>query len=88
MPHLKISEVVLVLVYWNIINNDYQQDSRELCTYVHNKLFGQLLHYITYKIFISKSLNSYFSYIEVWFTDQNSKPLDIKDKINLMLVFN
>ena len=44
MPHLKISEVVLVLVYWNIINNDYQQDSRELCTYVHNKLFGQLLH--------------------------------------------
>ena len=29
-----------------------------------------------------KTFNSEFSYIEVWFTDQNSKPLDIEDKIN------
>ena len=27
-----------------------------------------------------KTFNSEFSYIEVWFTDQNSKPLEIEDK--------
>ena len=29
-----------------------------------------------------------FSSIEVWFTDQNSKPLDIEDRINITLVIN
>ena len=41
MPHLEITEVVLV--YCNIVNNDYQQDSRVLYTSVPNKSFGQLL---------------------------------------------
>ena len=41
VPHLEIFEVVLV--HCNIINNDYQQDSRVLYTFVPNKLFGQLL---------------------------------------------
>ena len=39
--HLEITEVVLV--HCNIINNDYQQDSRVLYTFVPNKLFGSLL---------------------------------------------
>ena len=30
--------------------------------------------------------NSEFSYIKVWFTDQNSKSLEIKDKIKITLV--
>ena len=42
VPHLKINEAVLV--YCNIINNDYQQDSRVLHRFVPNKSFGQLLH--------------------------------------------
>ena len=41
VPHLKITEVVLV--YCNIVNNDYQQDSRVLYTFVPNKPFGSLL---------------------------------------------
>ena len=41
VPHLEISEVVLV--HCNIVNNDYQQDSRVLHTFVPNKSFGQLL---------------------------------------------
>ena len=40
MPHLEISEVVLV--HWNIVNNDYQQESRVLYTYFNNYI-GQLL---------------------------------------------
>ena len=38
VPHLKINEVVLV--HCNIVNNDYQQDSRVLYTFVPNKPFG------------------------------------------------
>ena len=38
VPHLEITEVVLV--HCNIVNNDYQQDSRVLCTFVPNKPFG------------------------------------------------
>ena len=41
MTHLEITEVVLV--DWNIVNDDYQQYSRVLCTFVPNKPFGQLL---------------------------------------------
>ena len=41
VPYLEITEVVLV--HCNIVNNDYQQDSRVLYTFVPNKLFGQLL---------------------------------------------
>ena len=40
MPHLEISEVVLV--HWNIVNNDYQQESRVLYTSFNNYI-GQLL---------------------------------------------
>ena len=41
MPHLEIAE--LVLVHCNLVNNDYQQDSRILYTFVRNKIFGSLL---------------------------------------------
>ena len=41
IPHLEITEVVLV--HCNIANNDYQQDSRVLYTFVLNKSFGSLL---------------------------------------------
>ena len=41
VPHLEVTEVVLV--HCNIFNNDYQQDSRVLYTFVLNKLFGSLL---------------------------------------------
>ena len=37
VPHLEITEVVLV--HCNIVNNDYQQDSRVLYTFVPNKPF-------------------------------------------------
>ena len=88
LPHLEITEVVLV--HCNIVNNDDQQDSRVLDTFVSNKLFGQLLDIKkSPKYFmLLKTLNSEFLYIEVWFTDQNSEPLEIEDKLNITLVIN
>ena len=49
VPHLEITEVVLV--HCNIVNNDYQQDLRVLCTFVPNKQFGSLLEIYATNIF-------------------------------------
>ena len=86
MFHLEITEVVLL--HCNIGNNDYQQGSGVLDTFVPNKSFGQLLEISRKKIMFLKTFNSEFSYTEVWFTDQNSKLLEIEDKINISLVIN
>ena len=76
------------MVNSNIANNNYQQDSRVLYKVVPNKSFGQVLD-ISSKCFIFlKTFDSEFSYIELWFTDQNSKSLEIEDKVNITLVIN
>ena len=84
--HLEISEVILV--HCNIVNNYYQQDSRVLYTFMPNKLFDQWLDISPKNAMFLKTFNSEFSHIEEWFTDQNSKPLEIEDKINITLVIN
>ena len=84
VPHLETTE--LVLVYCNIVNNDYQQDSRVLYTFVPNKPFDSLLEIsLTNQIFL-KMFNSEYDEITVWFTAQNSQPLEIADRINLTMV--
>ena len=35
-----------------------------------------------------KTFNSEFSIIKVWFTDQNSRQVEIEDKIKIILVVN
>ena len=86
VPNLEITEAVLV--HSNIVNNDYQQDSRVLYIFIPNTSFGQLLDISPKNFTFLKTLNSAFSYAEVWFTDQNSKPLEIEDQINITLVIN
>ena len=83
-PRLEITEVVLVLC--NIVNNDYQQDSRVLYTFVPNKPFGSLLEISPTNHIFLKTFNSEYDEIIVWFTDQNSKPLEIEDRINLTMI--
>ena len=84
VPHLEITEAVLV--HWNIVNNDYQKDSRVLYTFVPNKSFGSLLEISPANHIFLKTFNSEYDEIIVWFTDQNSKPLEIEDRINLTMV--
>ena len=78
----------LVLIHCNVVNNSYQQKSRALYTFVPNKSFGQLLGISPKKFIFLKTFDSEFLYIEVWFTDQNSNPLEIEDKRNVTLVIN
>ena len=84
VPHSEITEVVLV--HCNIVNNDYQQDSRVLYGFVPNKPFVSLLEISPKNLIFWKTFNSEFQEIKVWFTDQNNKPLKIEDKINLILI--
>ena len=62
VPHLEITEVVLV-------HNDYQQDSRVLYTFVPNKPFDSLLEDSPTSHIFSKTFNSQYDKIKVWFTD-------------------
>ena len=84
MPHLEINE--LVLVHCNLVNNDYQQDSRILYTFVPNRPFGSFLEILQRNNIFLKTFNLEFQEIKVWFTDQTSKPLEVEDKINLALI--
>ena len=86
VPCLEITEVVLV--HCNIATNDYQHNSRVLYTFVPNKSIGHLLDISPKNFMFLKTFNSEFSYVEVWFTDQNSKPQETEDKINTTLVIN
>ena len=54
MPHLEVIEVVLI--HCNIVNKDYQKDSRVLNTFVLNKLFGPLLDISPKKIYIFRNI--------------------------------
>ena len=54
--------------------------------FVPNKPFGSLLEISPTNDIFLKTLNSEYSKIKVWFTDQNSKPLEIEGRINLTMV--
>ena len=82
--HLEITEVILV--HCDIVNNDYQQDSRKLYTFVPNKSFGSLLEISPTNHIFLKIFNSGYDEIKAWFTDQISQPLEIEDRINLTMV--
>ena len=58
VPHLEITEVVFV--HCNIVNSDYQRDSRLLYKFVPNKLFRQLLDISPKNFTFLKTFNSEF----------------------------
>ena len=84
VPHLEIVE--LVLIHGNLVNNNYQQHSQILYTFVPNKPFGSLLEISPLNHIFLKTFNSAFQEVKIWFTDQNSRPLELEDKINLTLI--
>ena len=85
VPKLESAEVVLV--HCNLVNNKYQQASKVLFTFVPNKQVGQLINISPHSLTtMLNTKNTEFSLNEVWFTDQNSKPLEIEDNVNMTLI--
>ena len=84
VPKLESAEVVLV--HYNLVKNDYQHTSKVLFTFVPNKQFGQLINISPHSLMMMKTVNTEFSSVEVWFTDQASKALEIEDNVNLTII--
>ena len=83
---LKLESVEVVLVHCNLVKNDYQHTSKVLFTFVPNKQFGQLINISPHSLTMMNTVNTEFSFVEVWFTDQASKALEIEDNVNLTLI--
>ena len=82
----KLESVEAILVHCNLVKNDYQHTSKVLFTFVPNKEFGQLLNISPHVFTMMNTVNTEFSYVEVWFMDQSSKALEIEDNVNLTLI--
>ena len=82
----KLESVDLVSVHSNLLNNSYQQASKLLFTFVPNKKYGQLITVSPETLIMLKTVNTEFSFIEVWFTDQDNKALEIDDSVNISLI--
>ena len=81
----RLENVEVVLVHCNLINNSYQQASRVLFTFVPNKQYGQLINISPHSLIFLKTMNTEFSKIEIWFTDQNNNALEFEDNVNIAL---
>ena len=73
VPKLESAEVVLV--HCNLVKNDYQHTSKVLFSFVPNKQFGQLIDISPHSLTMINTVNTEFSFAEVWFTNQASKAL-------------
>ena len=82
----KVESVEVVLVHCNLVNSSYQQASKILFTFVPNKQFGQLITISLHLLTMLKPINVQFQSIQVWFTDQSNRPLEIEDKVNITLI--
>ena len=82
----KLESVDLVLVHCNVVNNNYQQASKVLFTFVPNKKYGQLITVSPETLIMLKTVNTEFLFIEIWFTDQDNRPLEIEDSVNISLI--
>ena len=82
----KLESVEVVLVHCNLVKNDYQHTSKVLFSFVPNKQFGQLINISPHSLTMMSRVNTEFSSVEVWFTDQASKVFETEDNVNLKLI--
>ena len=79
----KLESVEDFLVHCNLVNNNYQQASKVLFTYVQDKQYGHLINILPHSLTKLSKTNAVFSSIEVWFIDQNFERLEIEDNVNM-----
>ena len=82
----KLELVKVVLAHCNLVKNDYQHSSKALFSFVPNKQSGQLINISANTLTMMNTINTEFSFIEAWFTNQASKAIEIEDNVNLALI--
>ena len=86
MCSLEVVEVVLVQC--NLVENKHQQKSEVLYTFMLNKSYAYLLNVKPSNLVFLKTYNAGFDENIITFTDQNGRPLEMEDKVNLTLLIN
>ena len=82
----QLDQVEYILLQCNLVRNQYLRNSKLLYEFVPDKKFGQLIS-LKPPVFIQcKTSDTLFDYIEIWFTDQNNKSLQIEDKVSVTLI--
>ena len=74
------------MIHCNVANNTHQQKSRILHSFVPNKQFDKLVNVEPQSLIMLKTTNAEFSFIEIWFTNQNNESLEIEDSVNITLI--
>ena len=82
----KLESVEVVLVHCDLVNSSYQQTSKVLFTLVPNRQLGQLITILPHLLTMIKTTNAECQSFQVWFTDQNNRPLEIEDSVNIILI--
>ena len=85
---ISLEVVEVVLVQCNLVDNQYQQKSEVLYTFTPNKSYAYLLNVEPSNLVFLKTYNTEFDEIIIKFTNQNGRPLEIEDKVNLTLLIN
>ena len=76
------------LVQCNLADNQDQQKSGVLYTFTPNKCYAFLLNVEPSNLLFLKTYNAEFDEIIKTFTDQNGRPLEIEDEVNLTLLIS
>ena len=84
VPKLEI--VRNVLVFCNLLENAYLQDSKLLFSFVPNSRFRSLLSITPQVLKYCDTVDSIFDYIEILFADQNGRPLEIDDDTTVTII--
>ena len=73
-------------MHCNLVNNSYQQPSEVLFNFEATEQFGQLITNFSRLLTMLKITYVEFQSIQLWFTGQNNRPLQIKDGVNIALI--
>ena len=86
VPSLEVFEVILVQC--NLVDNQYQQKSEVLHTFMPNECYTYLLNVETINLVLWKTYKTEFVDITVTSTDQNTRLLEVEHKVDLTFLIN
>ena len=85
----KVPEVIeVVLVQYNLVDNQYQQKSEVSYTFTRNKFYAYLSSVEPSNSVFWKTYDTELDETIITFTDQNGRALEIEDKVNLIMLIN
>ena len=86
VPSLEVVEEVLVQC--NLVDNQYQQKPQVLYNFTPSKSYAYLLNAEPSNLVFLKTYNTEIDEITITFTEQNGRPIEIEDKVNITFLIN